>query len=41
MALDVQSLMLGYPAPDGGTLAMRIGLHVGATVGGVVVGPRV
>ena len=36
MALDVQALMAGYKAPDGGLLCMRIGLHVGATVGGVV-----
>ena len=36
MALDVQALMAECPAPDGGTLSLRIGLHVGATVGGVV-----
>jgi class 3 adenylate cyclase len=36
MALDVQGLMLGYRAPDGGLLSMRIGLHTGATVGGIV-----
>jgi class 3 adenylate cyclase len=36
MALDVQSMMAGYPAPDGGTLSMRCGLHAGDTVGGVV-----
>ena len=36
MALDVQSLMAKWKAPDGGPLAVRIGLHVGATVGGVV-----
>jgi len=28
MALDVQTLMSDYRAPDGGTLVMRIGLHM-------------
>ena len=28
MALDVQALMAECPAPDGGTLSLRIGLHV-------------
>uniref|UniRef100_A0A7S0S7Y4 Guanylate cyclase domain-containing protein n=1 Tax=Mantoniella antarctica TaxID=81844 RepID=A0A7S0S7Y4_9CHLO len=36
MALDVQDLMSGYRAPDGSFLVVRIGLHYGETVGGVV-----
>ena len=38
MALDVQQLMTGYEAPDGAPLTVRVGLHYGETVGGVVVG---
>ena len=36
MALEVQELMVGYLAPDGGPLTVRVGLHHGETVGGVV-----
>ena len=36
MALDVQSLMEGYQAPDGGPLVVRVGLHTGETLGDVM-----
>ena len=36
MALEVQELMVGYQAPDGAPLTVRVGLHCGEAVGGVV-----
>ena len=36
MALDMQSLCESYTAPDGSTLKMRIGIHAGPVVAGIV-----
>ena len=36
MALDMHSLCESYTAPDGSTLRMRIGIHAGPIVAGIV-----
>ena len=36
MALDMQSLCESYTAPDGSMLSMRIGIHAGPSVAGIV-----
>ena len=36
MALDMQALCESYTAPDGSTLRMRVGIHAGPAVAGIV-----